>query len=190
MIKLTKKQASIIKDEFWKMHEDKSFPVFDTDKRVDIFEFYPCFTYSKVKTYTAYVKVSDIVGDNWAFDKKEDRGRYPAVNKLTDIVDYHAGVLKHGNKDIPPVPMYKVKDMYHLGEGNHRLYTLKYLESKGLVKDPVIKARIDEYDYDNFLKESEVIKRNDGLYLLYDKIYLERMSDKEAQRFLELKNEL
>lgn len=172
MIKLTKKQASIIKNEFWKMHEDKSFPVFDADKRVDIFEFYPGFINCNNRIYIDYIKVSDIVGDNWVFDKKEDRGRYPAINKLTDIVDYHSGMLKYGNEDIPPVPLYKVRDMYHLSEGNHRLYTLKYLESKGLVKDPVIKAEICEYDYDNFLNESELIKRNDRFYLLYDKIYL------------------
>lgn len=64
------------------------------------------------------------------------------------------------------------------------------LESKGLVKDPVIKAEICEYDYDNFLKESKVIQRSDGFYLMHDEEYLDYMNDEEVERFLELKNEL
>ena len=56
MIKLTKKQASIVKSEFWAMYDDKSFPVFDTDKHVDIFEFYLGFINCNNQVYIDYIK--------------------------------------------------------------------------------------------------------------------------------------
>lgn len=190
MMKLTKNQVNKLKDELRGMYEDRSFPVFDTNKRVDMFNFYPGFINADKKTYIGYVKVLEIVGDNWAFDKKENRGRYPSLGKLEDILDYYAGYIKYGKKELPPVPLYKVRDMYHLSEGNHRLYVLKYLESRGFIKEPMIKAEICEFNYDDFLKESSVVKKIDGFYLLHNNKYLEYLEEDESKRFLELKSQL
>ena len=174
----------------------KDYPEFDTDKNLDLFKTFPFYYEAGSERFEAYINVSDIVGDNWAFDKIEDRGNYPRRMKIMSILDYYKGI-RYRNQELPPVDIININDVYHLSEGNHRLYVLKWLEHLGIIKNPTIKANIVKYDYDKFLKEGMAVVEKDFngeviKYIKYGKHlgFLEMLDDKTYKRLLELKNNI
>lgn len=188
--RLSDHQVRELHGELNDMFLESNFPVYDTDKYIDLYKIYPMFRYAEYTTYEDYIDVRDIRGDDWAFMLKEERGNYPKISKIKSIVDYYGGKVYYGNDDIPPVPIRKVNGIYYLEEGNHRVYTLKYLLDKGLVKDHKIRVKVEEYDYNSFIKEADIIYKFDGPYLLINNYQLEEISEEEANRIAEIKAEL
>lgn len=171
----------------------KDYPVFDADKNLDLFETFPFYYEASSERYEEYINVSNIVGDNWAFDKIEDRGNYPRRMKIMSILDYYKGI-KYRGQELPPVDIININDVYHLSEGNHRLYVLKWLEHLGIIKNPIIRANIVKYDYNKFLEEIALVEKDfNGEVVRYIKYgkgfgFLEILDDKTYKRLLELKN--
>ena len=110
--------------------------------------------------------------------------------KLMNILDYYKGV-KHRGQDLPPVDIVSINDVYHLSEGNHRLYVLKWLESLGVIKKPLIKANIEKYDYNHFIQNVSFVQRKFGgeiiSYIKFPNDYIEPLDNETYERLLELK---
>lgn len=137
-----------------------NFPEFDLDKHIDMYETYPCYYYSKAKEiYIKNVNIDLIYGTNWCFESKQSRGSYPNANKIYSILNGHVGNYFYNEKEIPPVHVTKILDMYILEEGNHRLYTIKLLNLLGLANIKEIKCIIEEREYKKFIQECIVNKR-------------------------------
>lgn len=160
----------------WEKAED--YPVIDMEKRKSAYSEFPCFIWAPNKTYEEHVDIKNIFGDNWAFDKKENRGNYPRINKLFSILK---GFLEiDGPNKVPPVPIIKIKGMYFLSEGNHRLYMSKLLKKKTLY------AEVCEYDYDTFLLHANLIKFGESYRVVYNNS-VHMVSEEEAATFEKLK---
>lgn len=171
---------------YWEMsekiaiwQETESFPEIDCHKFIDFDTEFPCFQMAKSSEKKGQtIRLSDIWGSNWAFQKKEDRGRYPSATKLKWLL---SGYTNYRNESwpspIPPVPVYKVLGGYYLDEGNHRLYLSKLLGRATILAD------VYEFDYEEFLKVAFLLRHGDAHHLVAPDRSIYPISPEEAVNF-------
>lgn len=190
MYKFNETTINEIKDKVILMGQTKSFPVFDIDKKVNFEEEYPFYSYADYIYSEEIIKVNNIVGDNWAFENNQERGNYPRTDKILNILDAYKGIYLFGNNKLPNVPLDKVDGRYLLSEGNHRLYTLKLLESFGLIQDSLIKVKVRTYKYEEFLKNISFMFYSDSRYIKFPDNSIEEIDEFTYTKLLELQKKL
>ena len=166
-----------------KYFQTHSFPTFDTDKRIEFHKEYPLFMFApQTIKYQEMVDISNICGDNWAFDTIEMRGSYPQYSKLVSLLCGFTSTNNYyyQNKQIPPIPLVKIMGSYYMEEGNHRLYLSKMMGRR------TIRADVVDVNYEDFLKDSFIKQDYNYWYIVYNNTVYE-VDEIEANNYTLLK---
>lgn len=148
---------------------------------------YPCFVFApSINLGIQEVPVYKIIGSNWANLPKTQAPNYPKPRKVREILKGYLNInekLKNTADNMKPIPVYKIFDEYFCDEGNHRLYVSR------LLKKSTIKAEVVEFDYKNFLLNSNLCHTNFGYYICYkynDKEEFFDISEIEKDNYIRL----
>ena len=166
-------------DKISNWQEEGTYPEIDCNKFVDFDKEFPCFQMAKSSVKTEQtIRLSDIWGSNWAFQKKEDRGRYPSTTKLKWLLSGYTNFQNESwRSPIPPVPVYRVLGGYYLDEGNHRLYLSKLLGRETILAD------VYEFDYEELLLGSKLLQYGDNFHMVIPDHSIYPVSKEEAKNF-------
>lgn len=111
-------------------------------------EAYPLFYKAKSeKLGVLELDCDKIIGGNWANLPQAECPGYPKARKVWDLLVGYLNMnerLEKTEENIPPIPVFKIKEDYFCREGNHRLYVSRLLGRK------TIKANVVELDYTPF----------------------------------------
>ena len=153
-------------------------PVLDSSRYFDYFYAFPFLNVAPKETELQTIPLDRIYGDNWAFMEKEERGHYPKVTKLQDLLSGYTEVNNTQYKktfgNIPPVPVYNIGDGYFLSEGNHRFYL------SNILGRTTIEAEVTKVDYGRFLQESTL---HESGAVIYEGEYHFPYSDRQTQNY-------
>ena len=159
--------------------DNDSFPEVDCHKYVDFYKKFPLFQFAKITVLkNVMVPIDDIYGDNWAFQNKNERGRYPSATKLRSLLSGYTKVNNdYWEKEIPPVPIHKIFDKYYLDEGNHRLYLSKLLGMNTLLSD------VYDYDYKSLVQSSKLDVFGTDHYIILQDCSIYPVGELEATEY-------